>query len=113
MSKLLEEIKETVDSTIPEIEEISHSSHPKADYTFLIFRNIFVGAAVILFLLSFVIMSAHTQLRAVGYLFGAGAYLFECFAITDCFQKKVPHTEMFMVYCFGPVYLLMGLSYLF
>jgi hypothetical protein len=52
-------------------------------------------------------------MRAIGYFAGAGAYVCECLAITDCFQKKVPHTEMFMVYCFGPLYILMGFGYIF
>lgn len=85
MSNLLEEIKHSVDATIPEVEDLSHMTHPKIDYTLLILRNVFVLAA---------------------------AYLFECLAATDCFKTKVEHHEMFMVYCFGPLYLLMGLNYI-
>ena len=112
MSKLLEEIKHSVDATIPEVEELSHMSHPKIDYTLLILRNVFVLIAAILFLLSLFLHGAYNVLKAVGYFSGAVAYLFECLAATDCFKGKVDHHEMFMVYCFGPLYLLMGLNYI-
>ena len=112
MSKLLDDIKHTVDATIPDKEELTHGAHPKIDYTMLIFRNLLVSIAAVLFLLSFFLHDIHNILRAGAYFCGAGAYLLECLAVTDCFQHKVPHTEMFMVYCFGPLYLMMGLSYL-
>ncbi len=112
MSKLLEQIKHTVDVTIPEKEELPHGLHPKVDYALLVLRNVFVAAAAVLFLLSFIWHGAYATLKAIGYFCGAVAYLFECLAVTDCFQTKVPHTEMFMVYCFGPLYLLMGLNYI-
>lgn len=113
MPKLLEQIKQTVDVTIPDKEELTHGLHPKVDYALLILRNIFVGVAVLLFLAAFVFNDAYNTLKAVGYFCGAAAYVFECLAVTDCFQTKVPHTEMFMVYCFGPLYILMGLGYIF
>lgn len=113
MSHLLEQIKHTVDATIPDKEELTHGLHPKIDYALLVLRNVFVGAAVVLFALSFFLHDIFNLLRAIAYFCGAAAYLFECLAVTDCFQTKVPHTEMFMVYCFGPLYLLMGFSYLF
>ncbi len=112
MSKLLTKIKHTVDVTIPDKEDLPHGLHPRTDYILLVLRNIFVAVAVLLFLASFVWHDAHNILRAIAYFCGTGAYLFECLAVTDCFHTKVPHTEMFMVYCFGPLYLLMGLSYL-
>ncbi len=112
MSKLANRIRHTVDVTIPDKEELTHGLHPRADYILLVLRNIFVAVAVLLFLASFKWHDAHNILRAIAYFCGTGAYLFECLAVTDCFQRKVPHTEMFMVYCFGPLYLLMGLSYL-
>ena len=113
MSNLLENIKHTVDATIPDKEELTHGLNPKIDYVLLILRNLFVGVAVILFLISFFWHSAYEILKAAGYFCGASAYVFECLAVTDCFQTNVPHTEMFMVYCFGPLYILMGLGYLF
>ena len=112
MSKLLEEIKHSVDVTIPEIEDLNQAEHPKIDYTLYILRNIFVLVAAILFLLSFFFHGAYNLLKAVGYFCGAIAYLFECLAATDCFRTKIDHHEMFMVYCFGPLYLLMGLNYI-
>ncbi len=112
MSKLLERIKHTVDSTIPDKEELTHGLHPKVDYLLLVLRNIFVALAAIVFVTSLFWHDAYTVLKAVGYFLGALAYIFECLAVTDCFQTKVPHTEMFMVYCFGPLYILMGLGYI-
>ncbi len=113
MSKLLEQIKHTVDATIPDKEELTHGLHPKIDYALLVLRNLFVVFAVILFLSSLFFHSVYTALKAAGYFCGAAAYVFECLAVTDCFGTKVPHTEMFMVYCFGPLYILMGLGYIF
>lgn len=113
MPKLFEKIKYTIDATIPDKEELTHGLHPKIDYILLLLRNLFVGIAVIFFVISFFFHGAYTVLKAVGYFAGAMAYIFECLAVTDCFQTKVPHTEMFMVYCFGPLYILMGLGYIF
>ena len=113
MSHLMEQIKHTVDATIPEKEELTHGIHPKLDYAMLILRNLFVGCAAVLFLLSFFIHSAYDVLKATGDFCGAAAYVFELLALTDCFTKKVPHTEMFMVYCFGPLYFLLGFHYIF
>lgn len=112
MPKIIEQIKHTVDITIPDREELTHGLHPKIDYLLLVLRNIFVAAAVILFISAFFVGSIQNIIKAVGYFCGAAAYIFECLAVTDCFQTKVPHTEMFMVYCFGPLYLLMGFGYI-
>ncbi len=113
MPKLLHNIKNTIDITIPDKEELTHGLHPKLDYALLILRNIFTALAVIFFVLSLFVHSLYTLLKAMGYFAGAGAYIFECLAVTDCFHTKVPHTEMFMVYCFGPLYILMGFGYIF
>ncbi len=112
MSKLLEEIKHTVDATIPETEDLPNMVHPKIDYTVLVLRNILVGIAAILFVFSFFMHGSYNILKAIAYFCGAVAYFFECLALTDCFRTKVEHHEMFMVYCFGPLYLLMGLNYI-
>lgn len=112
MSKLIEQIKHTVDATIPDKEELTHGLHPKIDYALLILRNIFVVLAAVFFITSFFFPTVSNILKAVGYFCGAAAYIFECLAVTDCFQTKVPHTEMFMVYCFGPLYIVMGLGYI-
>lgn len=113
MALLPEYVKHLVDSTLPEKEELPHSYHPKADYTFLILRNVFVGLAAAIFLMALFVSEYHALLNGIAYVCGAVAYLAECLAVTDCFRTKVPHTELFMVYCFGPLYLLMGLNYLF
>lgn len=113
MAKLLEGSKYTVDATTPDKEELTHGLHPKIDYVLLVLRNLFVTIAVLFFVASFFWHSAYNILRSVGYFAGALAYIFECLAVTDCFQTKVPHTEMFMVYCFGPLYILMGFGYIF
>lgn len=113
MSKFTEQLKHSIDATIPDKEELTHGLHPKIDYVLLVLRNIFSGLAVVFFLLSFVFSEWYHLLTAIAYFLGAGAYLFECLAVTDCFQTKVPHTEMFMVYCFGPLYILMGIRYIF
>ena len=51
-------------------------------------------------------------LKGIAYFFGAAAYFCEIVLLTDCFTAKVPHKELFMAYCFGPMYILLGLSYL-
>ena len=51
-------------------------------------------------------------LRAIAYFCGAGAYVAEILILTDGFRRKVPQKELFMAYCFGPLYILLGLSYL-
>lgn len=91
MSDFLEEIEHIVDATIPDKDELIHEGHRDRDYAMLITRNLLVGVA---------------------YFCGAGAYVFECLLLTDCFKTKVPHKEMFMVYCLGPLYLIMGLGYI-
>lgn len=112
MSKIVEQLKHTVDVTIPDKEELTHGTHPKIAYAMLIARNVLVAVAAILFLASFLLHDIYRLLKAIAYFCGAGAYLFECLLLTDCFKTKVPHKEMFMVYCLGPLYLLMGLNYI-
>ena len=117
MSDLLEQIKHTVDVTTPDHDELVHEGHTKRDYVLLILRNILVGAAAILFVVSFIFdelshIDIHHILKGVAYFCGAGGYIFECLLLTDCFKTKVPHKELFMVYCLGPLYILMGISYL-
>ena len=48
----------------------------------------------------------------VAFGIGAAAYFSEIVLLTDCFTAKIPHQEMFMAYCFGPMYVLLGISYL-
>ena len=68
-------------------------------------------AAILFFISLFPVHSAHTC-KAVAYFLGAGAYFSEILLLTDCFRTRVPHSEMFMAYCFGPMYILLGISYL-
>ncbi len=112
MSKILEHVKHTVDVTTPDADELIHSTHRKLDYAMLLVRNLLVAVAAILFIASFFFDEIYHILKAVAYFCGAVAYLFELLLLTDCFKTKVPHKEMFMVYCLGPLYLLMGLNYI-
>lgn len=112
MSRIGEQINHTVDITIPDKEDLTHENHPKMDYIMLILRNFLVAVAAVLFVLSFFIYTHYHNLKAVAYFCGAGGYLFECLLLTDCFKTMVLHKEMFMVYCLGPLYLLMGLNYI-
>ena len=97
---------------LSEEEVISHSKHRKAEHVILLIRNIAVGAAVVLFLVSLFPLSFRYPLKAAAYFLGAAAYCTEILLLTDCFSSRVPHREMFMAYCFGPMYILLGLSYL-
>ena len=110
---LAHKVKITLISLLDEEELISHSRHPQLERLFLTLRNIAAALAVFVFLLSLLTdLPIYTKLKAVGYFFGAAAYLFEMALLTDCFTEEVDHKEMFMAYCFGPLYVLMGISYL-
>ena len=97
---------------LQEEELIAEGHHQKADHIFLLLRNVAVSVALVLFLLSLFHFPGYEVFKAVAYFFGAGAYIMEYLLLTDCFSRKVPHNEMFMVYCFGPLYILLGLGYL-
>lgn len=112
MSKIFEQFKHTVDVTTPDADELTHGTHPKIAYVLLYIRNILIAIAAVLFIVSFFLNENHNIIKAVAYFCGAVAYLFELLLLTDCFKTKVPHTEMFMVYCLGPLYLIMGLNYI-
>ena len=81
----------------------------RREHILLIARNF---AAAVLFLASFALADIHKLLRAAAYFLGAGAYFAEILVLTDGFRQKVPRKELFMAYCFGPLYILLGLSYL-
>ena len=108
MSNLLHELKET----FSEDELIAHSHHKRLEHLILTLRNLAVAVAVVLFLASLFHVPYSSILKAVAYFFGAGAYFCEILLLTDCLATKMPHKEMFMAYCFGPMYILLGLSYL-
>lgn len=74
-------------------------------------RNWLVLAAAVLFFISLFISGSH-RLRAIAYFLGAGAYFSELAMLTDGFRHAIPRREAFMALCFGPLYVLMGLSYL-
>ena len=95
-----------------EEELLAGSHHPRAEHVILLLRNLAVGAAAALFLVSLFHLPCRYPLKAIAYFFGAAAYFSEILLLTDCFTQKVPHQEMFMAYCFGPMYILLGISYL-
>lgn len=107
-----EEVLHDMFEGLSEEEVISHATHKKTEHIALLIRNIAVGAAVVLFLLSLCPFSFRYTLKAIAYFLGAAAYCAEFVILTDCFTEQVPHREMFMAYCFGPMYILLGLSYL-
>jgi hypothetical protein len=111
MNKILRKVKKTVDKTMPDKKEMINPRHPRRDYLLLLGINFLVSVAALLFVLSFFFDDAHHTLRGIAYFCGAGAYGLECLLITNFFKIKVPHEELFMIYCFGPVYILMGIGY--
>ena len=120
MSEMLHEVEEAVEEVFHEFadaiheeeDEIAHSHHPKLEHWILLGRNITVGLAVVLFVISLFPFPFKGILKGAAYFLGAAAYFSEILLMTDCFSQKVPHQEMFMAYCFGPMYILLGLSYL-
>ena len=113
MSHLLDGFKKTVEETFLEEDLIAHSRHKKLEHLFLTLRNLAVAVAMVLFLLSLIPAVHGSTLKAIAYFFGAAAYFCEILLLTDCLTTKVPPKEMFMAFCFGPMYILLGLSYLF
>ena len=115
VEEVFHEVEEAIHDVyvgLSEEELISHSHHKKLEHTILVLRNIAVGLAVVLFAASLFHFDGSNILKGMAYFLGAGAYYGEILLLTDCFSTQVPHQEMFMAYCFGPMYLLLGLSYL-
>ena len=108
----VEEVIHDVYEGLSEEELISHSHHQKLEHWVLLFRNIAVGVAVVLFILSMTHLHGSNVFKSVAYFLGAAAYFSDIVVLTDCFTAKIPHQEMFMAYCFGPMYVLLGISYL-
>ena len=94
------------------ITEDQSPEEARREHVMLVVRNLAAGAAAVLFLASFALADIHKLLRAAAYFLGAGAYFAEILVLTDGFRRKVPQKELFMAYCFGPLYILLGLSYL-
>ena len=105
MAKLLEEWKEDLVEALTEHDLLLGSKHQKIEHAVLLVRNMAVGTAL-------VHAPMEALLKGIAYFFGAAAYFCEILLLTDCFTAKVPHKELFMAYCFGPMYILLGLSYL-
>ena len=76
------------------------------------YRNLFALVATVLFLVSISSSYLSSILKFVAYFCGMVAYTFELLYMTKGFSEKNSHEEMFMVYCFAPLYLLLGISYL-
>lgn len=115
MPRKLQEMEETIQDVyegLSEQDTLSQNQHKTLGHVFLLMRNVAAAAAATLFLLSLFHVAHSGMLKAVAYFLGALAYLCDILITTDCFRKKVPHNEMFMEYCFGPLYILLGISYL-
>lgn len=108
----VEDVIHDVYEGLSEEEVISHSHHQTLEHWFLLIRNLAVGLAMILFLLSLFHIPGTNFMKALAYFLGSAAYFAEIVILTDCFSTRVPHREMFMAYCFGPMYILLGISYL-
>ena len=93
-------------------ESIQQSRHKRLEHVILLIRNLAAALAVVLFAVSLFRAPWAYLCKGVAYFLGAAAYVCEIVILTDCFHTKVPHSEMFMAYCFGPMYLLLGVSYL-
>ena len=108
----LHDTLETILSHVGADELHAHGHHKKLEHLFLLLRNISVALAVIFFLTSTFWHEKSHLFKSIGYFLGALAYLSEILLLTDFFRQKVPYREMFMAYCFGPLYVILGFSYL-
>ena len=78
----------------------------------LYYRNLFALVATVLFLVSILSNHQSSVLKFIAYFSGMVAYTFELLYMTKGFSEKNTLEEMFMAYCFAPLYLLLGISYL-
>lgn len=111
MARIKEHIEDLVEK-LEQKEELEAEKHKKVDGIILLLRNGIVLAAAVLFVISLILKGHSSILRSIAYFCGTGAYFLEMLLLTDCFSKRIPHREMFMAYCFGPLYILLGISYL-
>ena len=109
---ILRDIEERLEEIFDDEEFIEHSAQHKINRLIVILRNIAVVTAVFLFLIAFFVDDGANRLRSAGYFFGAACYVLELVHMTHYFTQSPPLREMFMAYLFGPLYLLMGISYL-
>ena len=110
MSNFTDYVKKLIRDGFLERDLIGESSHKVLEEILLWIRNIAVFAAVVLFIVSLILHETGHFWKGIAYFCGAGAYVAELLLLTECFTKKTRHNEMFMVYCFGPLYILLGLS---
>ena len=108
----VEEVISEIKEVLSEEEPINEGTHRRLDHIALYIRNIATFAAMLMFLYSVFHLPYYNIVKGIAYFIGAGAYLCEILVLTDFFSTEVPHREMFMAYCFGPIYILMGLSYI-
>ena len=106
-------MQDFLENFILEEDVLAESQNVRRDRLFLWFRNLFVLGALILFLVSLFSIPHPHMVRGIAYFFGAAAYFSEILLVTGGFRKRLPSAEMFMAYCFGPLYVLLGLTYLF
>ena len=115
----MDDVLQDVEEVLHELQEglseealISSNHDKRLGHWFLLLRNGAVLCAAALFVASILRAPGANLLKAIACFLGALAYFCEILILTDCFHQKVPHREMFMAYCFGPLYLLLGISYL-
>ena len=111
MSQFLNDFTNAVKDIATEHDVIKHSKHKNRETIVLYVRNAIVCVATILFLVALFPVDHTGILRGCAYILGSLAYVSEIFLLTDFFSTKVPHREMFMIYCFAPLYIMMGISY--
>lgn len=108
---ILKNLESDIEELFDDEEFIEHSSHHVLNEIVVWARNLAVLIAAVLFLIS-IFDHELTKFKAIAYFFGAAAYFLELVEMTEYFKHKPPIKELFMVYCFGPLYILMGISYL-
>lgn len=109
----VKDVKEIIEEIVSEKELIEESEDKETEEKLLRIRNIAVCIAMILFIISLFHGVAHHEIiRGIGYIFGAGAYFTELLMMTDCFKAKLDHKELFMAYCFFPMYLIFAITYI-
>ena len=86
----LSETVQDVYEGLQEEELIAEGHHQKADNIFLLFRNVAVSFALVLFLISLFHYPGYELMKGIAYFFGSAAYVMEYLLLTDCFSHKVP-----------------------
>ena len=107
---LIEEQIEEVLEDVFTYDEVRYVKKTVPRRLLLLLRNIAAGVAAALFVISF--FNVPPAVRAAAYFTGAAAYVAEILIMTRLFRYRPSHDEMFMAYMFGPLYLLLGVSYL-